>query len=658
MTSLETGKESNSLSTASSAIRSQGSHSSFGSFQSWGSGLLGKKDRHRKRKIRANTTRNLSDDDKKKRVYQCTFCCDTFKSKYDWTRHEKSLHLSLEQWVCTPTGGTVTRESGEIKCAYCPVENPDEAHLESHGHRLCAEKGQEARTFFRKDHLRQHLRLMHECEFEPHMEQWKTSVTFVNSRCGICTARFTRWDERNDHLAAHFKEGRTMSEWKGCRGLDPTFAAHVSNGMPPYLIGMESLSPQPFSAANHKAWYNHVPNKILNDARAAGIDQNPEHESPGERPSHPALASEDVIGELMEQMGNPSRATCWEILAIALGRFVKEKIRQGISLTDDMLQVHARRILYDSDDSWNQTAADNPEWLDLFKKAHGLDMIPENIGGSGKFVPEDLETYGDLGMRVPFCILLEKGVNPNDLPLASEILHERSKERERAMEQFTKANFASGTTYRIPQGIPGRGDYLPRSAMVVPYERVKDFATMRETTFEPGHLGQEMRTADVSIENSNFRLSTASDIYVPYIQTQHTNSTDDSGNHIHNQVSTNSTCANTRPNSLLAFSTPDTVSPGQTYDFSAFTNEDMSQNLYSSAPMDMSAFSISGENSMQKTQYDNSMMSGTSAMDMDTSFDTMMNTTSNIEDFDFNFDLGFDFDSGTGEVGADMDTSI
>jgi hypothetical protein len=38
-----------------------------------------------------------------------------------------------------------------------------------------------------------------------------------------------------------------------------------------------------------------------------------------------------------------------------------------------LLQREARRILYDSDDPWNQTAADNPEWLALFKKAHGLD---------------------------------------------------------------------------------------------------------------------------------------------------------------------------------------------------------------------------------------------------------------------------------------------
>ena len=42
--------------------------------------------------------------DEKKRMFQCTFCTDTFKSKYDWTRHEKSLHLSLEKWICAPSG--------------------------------------------------------------------------------------------------------------------------------------------------------------------------------------------------------------------------------------------------------------------------------------------------------------------------------------------------------------------------------------------------------------------------------------------------------------------------------------------------------------------------------------------------------------------------
>jgi hypothetical protein len=38
------------------------------------------------------------------RILKCTFCCDTFKHKYDWARHEKSLHLSMEEWVCAPHG--------------------------------------------------------------------------------------------------------------------------------------------------------------------------------------------------------------------------------------------------------------------------------------------------------------------------------------------------------------------------------------------------------------------------------------------------------------------------------------------------------------------------------------------------------------------------
>ncbi|KAF3052513.1 hypothetical protein E8E11_011478 [Didymella keratinophila] len=36
--------------------------------------------------------------------YQCTFCTEDFKTKQDWQRHEKSLHLPIEQWVCTLHG--------------------------------------------------------------------------------------------------------------------------------------------------------------------------------------------------------------------------------------------------------------------------------------------------------------------------------------------------------------------------------------------------------------------------------------------------------------------------------------------------------------------------------------------------------------------------
>ena len=100
-TSFETRKTS-SLSASTSAKYSQQSSHSHGSFGSFSSGLAGKKDRRRRRKPSPAMLRKPSDE--KKRIFQCTFCTDTFKSKYDWTRHEKSLHLSLEKWICAPLG--------------------------------------------------------------------------------------------------------------------------------------------------------------------------------------------------------------------------------------------------------------------------------------------------------------------------------------------------------------------------------------------------------------------------------------------------------------------------------------------------------------------------------------------------------------------------
>jgi len=79
--------------------------------------------------------------------------------------------------------------------------------------------------------------------------------------------------------------------------------------------------------------------------------------------------------------------TCWEILTVRLGQFVREQQERGAVVTDELMQSHARIILYDCDDAWNQTAADNPEWLDIFKRAHGL--VPSKPVSRG-WVLEDL----------------------------------------------------------------------------------------------------------------------------------------------------------------------------------------------------------------------------------------------------------------------------
>jgi len=232
ITSADTGKSdsfqsSNSLSNLSlGSSKSQGSRNSYGSF---GSGV--RKDRRRRRRTPANPSKAQPLDT---RPYQCTFCTDTFRTKYDWARHEKSLHLSLEKWICAPLGEVITiSSSGQKQCVFCDAINPSEDHLETHNYRACEEKGLAARTFYRKDHLRQHLRLVHGCKMIDSMESWKSEAAYIRSRCGFCGEEFTKWQDRVEHLAKHFKAGAKMTNWKGCRGLDPAVAAQVTNAMPP-----------------------------------------------------------------------------------------------------------------------------------------------------------------------------------------------------------------------------------------------------------------------------------------------------------------------------------------------------------------------------------------------------------------------------------------
>lgn len=54
----------------------------------------------------------------------------------------------------------------------------------------------------------------------------------------------------------------------------------------------------------------------------------------------------------------------------SLGEYMDSQRAQGIEPTDDDLQRQARIVIYEFDDGWNQTAADNIEWLNAFKARH------------------------------------------------------------------------------------------------------------------------------------------------------------------------------------------------------------------------------------------------------------------------------------------------
>lgn len=173
------------------------------------------------------------------------------------------------------------------------------------------------------------------------IDTWKSEVEHINSRCGFCEERFTVCSERNGHIARHFRDGALMKDWQGCRGLDPPVALAVENAMPPYLIGTESTGMDPFSAS-----------RKMKNTETLG----------------------STADETFYSLTGCQNPTPFEHLTACLARYVQQTSTAGQIVTDEMLQKEARRFVYCDDDPWNQTPADNAEWLRLFKEGVGLEQ--------------------------------------------------------------------------------------------------------------------------------------------------------------------------------------------------------------------------------------------------------------------------------------------
>ncbi|KOS21370.1 Homeobox protein 4 [Escovopsis weberi] len=227
---------------------SHGTHTSWGSL---GSNIFSNRGRRRRRRrtMATKDTPAATNLTAQPKTFQCTFCTETFRTKHDWQRHEKSLHLSLERWVCAPEGPrAINPEDGSECCAFCGEKNPSDAHIENHNHSACQERLLSQRTFYRKDHLNQHLRLVHNVKFmDWSMSRWKVATPEIRSRCGFCGTILDTWTIRTDHLAEHFKAGYSMADWKGDWGFEKPVLEMVENSMPPYLIHHERLSPNPYA---------------------------------------------------------------------------------------------------------------------------------------------------------------------------------------------------------------------------------------------------------------------------------------------------------------------------------------------------------------------------------------------------------------------------
>ncbi|EXL40796.1 hypothetical protein FOCG_16740 [Fusarium oxysporum f. sp. radicis-lycopersici 26381] len=293
--------------------------------------------------------------------FQCTFCTETFGTKYDWQRHEKSLHLSLERWMCAPNGPRILNpETHQICCTFYGEVEPSDDHIESHNLLACMERQPEDRIFYRKDHLNQHLRLMYNVKFlDWSMKSWKVTGLDIRSRCGFCGIVMSNWSVRVDHLAEHFRKGEIMAAWRGDWGFEAPVLKMVENFIPPYLIDNDRRSPFPYIATAVAA---ETP-ESAQTARAF---------SRGCSEVTPAAVAGQVGAFFLTD------ANCYRRLFRELTRFVSSAMSPNNPNchvpTDAEIQHQAR------DDPWNQTAADNAEWLLQFKRDVGI--LPSGPGFS------------------------------------------------------------------------------------------------------------------------------------------------------------------------------------------------------------------------------------------------------------------------------------
>lgn len=321
-----------SFNTSHSSGGSAFSHGSRGSFGSLGSMNRGR--RRRRRKAVPKTSGDKSALPVPSKTFQCTFCTETFRTKHDWQRHEKSLHLSLERWVCAPNGERAFNpENGQVSCVFCGEPNPDEAHVETHNHSACQERTLSERTFYRKDHLRQHLKLVHGVKFVNwSMEQWKVATPEIRSRCGFCGIIMDTWTIRVDHLAEHFKMGSTMADWKGSWGFDGPVLDMVENSIPPctFLTDIK----QDFTANQNNL-------DLIHDERNS---PNPFEATHG--------------------TGSVTARNAYELIKTELMFYIiTEHEMKGRKPTDNELQLEACRIVFGAEVLSQNGISSTPSWL-------------------------------------------------------------------------------------------------------------------------------------------------------------------------------------------------------------------------------------------------------------------------------------------------------
>jgi hypothetical protein len=132
--------------------------------------------------------------------YKCTSCERGFNRKGDWKRHEES-HDPQTFWTCL-SGEPATLSAAGWTCVFCSSFKPRRQdmviHLmKKHKIHVCVSKKLEARTFYRKDKLKQHLQQVHALS-ENCSVLWETWNQAPKKKwawgCGYCGGCSFTWE--------------------------------------------------------------------------------------------------------------------------------------------------------------------------------------------------------------------------------------------------------------------------------------------------------------------------------------------------------------------------------------------------------------------------------------------------------------------------------
>ncbi|KAF2095587.1 hypothetical protein NA57DRAFT_59576 [Rhizodiscina lignyota] len=117
---------------------------------------------------------------RKVQKYVCTICDTKFIRKSDWKQHEERLHERFSYW----------------RCPDCNVD------------RLLS------RNQF-KQHHKQHHKQVHNYNFCPHADAAEIHLRKRTAwGCGFCAALLLDWEERCQHVAQHYEEGKSKEDWR------------------------------------------------------------------------------------------------------------------------------------------------------------------------------------------------------------------------------------------------------------------------------------------------------------------------------------------------------------------------------------------------------------------------------------------------------------